>query len=485
MAELIKRQHDLTVLKLSLDYGGRTGNELPVRFQLEVSGAAVLTRSVAAGLLGLSIERRQMRPTEPAAVELPDDLALDLARAAIARPDAHAPVWVEFASPSGLLPMLDWEGLLGPAMSVPIVRLPYYAFEPVAGDGPLDVVLCASAPRAKGAAPLEEIVAGVVGTIRSLDPGAAIHVFTDAGAVGALRAALYGQPGVMIHPPPPDDAYPAAERSAAPRETPGAFDNPWLRWIVAALAGRSVDVVHFIGHGYLAGDAGALALAEAPGRNEDRAWARFIGPQSIAALLTRTGAWATGISALPDNASPAGLRLLADGVARLRPGPLFLDDLGAYPPTWSRRGLAYEVLLGLGWSSHWLQPMLGLYCLPLRLEPATRGGGPTDRAVQSILEDCTLAGGEAGRMIGVKAAAPAWVTKSQRYLEASVADLIGDEPETYGSTPTQVGIQNALSFVSDVLARHAVTSAAGEPPDPAGGGEASGAGGGADEEKAR
>ena len=45
MAELIKRQHDLTVLKLSLDYGGRTGADLPVRFQLEVSGATALTHT--------------------------------------------------------------------------------------------------------------------------------------------------------------------------------------------------------------------------------------------------------------------------------------------------------------------------------------------------------------------------------------------------------------------------------------------------------
>ena len=87
-----------------------------------------------------------------------------------------------------------------------------------------------------------------------------------------------------------------------------------------------VDVLHLIGHGYLATGQGAFAVAEAPDKNHDKATARFVWPQQIAAFMTSTGAWGLVATAAEENYSVPGLRLLTSQVAALRAAATaFLD----------------------------------------------------------------------------------------------------------------------------------------------------------------
>jgi hypothetical protein len=110
--------------------------------------------------------------------------------------------------------------------------------------------------------------------------------------------------------------------------TSARLTSPWLLWMRDALQGRRLDVVHFVGHGYLAGDRGAVAVATAPTRNSDQGMARFISATEISAFLSQVGAWALMLTGPPFNFSEAGLRALSDAVVLARPGIAMTHDAG-------------------------------------------------------------------------------------------------------------------------------------------------------------
>jgi hypothetical protein len=110
------------------------------------------------------------------------------------------------------------------------------------------------------------------------------------------------------------------------------IESPWLLWMREALQGRSVDLVHFLGHGYMAGAKGALGFAESPVLNQDASWCRFVGSDELNLFLCQVGAWSVAIDSPIDNYSEMGLRAVADDLAQRRPGPTLhhesrLDDL--------------------------------------------------------------------------------------------------------------------------------------------------------------
>ena len=53
--------------------------------------------------------------------------------------------------------------------------------------------------------------------------------------------------------------------------------------------------------------------------------------------------------------------------------------------------------------------------------------------------------------------APGWLSKSQRVLEKSAAELERTEPFESTRSSTRAGSERALSFVADVLARYATS----------------------------
>lgn len=237
------------------------------------------------------------------------------------RLEAGEPVWIEVGSPAGILPVVAWERLLGEVLDIAshhVYRLPYHPLPPVRPAGPRHLALCASSPAAKAALPLGDLLHQVIKrAIFELPEGSEIHVFTDRDTAAALPAV----PGVVLHDP---------ERERALwQDDDGSADGAerWLEWMTAALAGRPVDGIHWIGHGYLSAGQGAFAIAESPGRNLDRGWARFLWPGDLCRFLNHLGAWWLGVTVARPNFSALGLRLLADRVARARPGPIVLHDL--------------------------------------------------------------------------------------------------------------------------------------------------------------
>ncbi|WP_165065752.1 hypothetical protein [Paludisphaera rhizosphaerae] len=248
--------------------------------------------------------------------------------AAAEMPD-HEPLWIAFVSPAGLLPGHSWEAVIQPELGRPVLREAYLPPAPIPEPNPLSVVVCASAPVAKANFDVVDSISRLVAEIaRAPAPDVAIHVFADAAMFSQLSGRIEGlAPGRSLTVyEPPSTAYDTPEARMRVVDGPET-QNPWLRWIGDRLPpGEPVSVVHFVAHGYESLGLGAVALAESPTRNRDRAIARFVGPEQIAGFLTRLGAWAVGFASPRDNYSPEGLRLLADGLARRLPGPAFVHD---------------------------------------------------------------------------------------------------------------------------------------------------------------
>jgi hypothetical protein len=278
-----------------------------------------------------------------------------------------------------------------------------------------------------------------------------IDLFADARVWSNLQAAvdaagLGGQ--VRVHNP--REFYTSRPNIA---ETQSTFNGSWLEWIGGALAGRSVDLAYFVGHGCLTNDNGFLLMAESPMRNRDQVI--FIGTQQLDAFLTSAGAWAVGFSAPPQNYSGSGLRLLASQLARSRPGPLLLHEF-ADDQDCQQLGQAFGFLFNATGTAP-AAPAIALYCHPdyVRSEVSSAYGIESSEQAFGAL---TLAqSDECRRLLQSKDEAPGWLSKSQRVLEKSAAELERTEPLESTRSATRAGSEAALSFVADVLARYATS----------------------------
>ncbi|MCA1648330.1 MAG: hypothetical protein LC797_23690, partial [Chloroflexi bacterium] len=192
-------------------------------------------------------------------------------------------------------------------------------------------------PVAKAQFDVTDLVAGVLTGMRQGAGGylPEVHVFADAEQTRRLRwlfdveSEFRGD--VVVHDPLAEGPHQAAPLSTA--STAASLAQPWLAWIVRALDGASIDVMHLIGHGYLStAGHGAFACAEAPDQNFDRSTARFIWPQQLATLLTSTGAWGAVFTAAPSNYSAPALRLLASRIAALRAAAAAFHDVDRLSP---------------------------------------------------------------------------------------------------------------------------------------------------------
>ncbi len=355
-------------------------------------------------------------------------------------------LWLEMASPSGFLATLPWERMVQEHLEhVPVMRIPGFALYPDLGAGDLDVGLCISQPRAKLTTLQPEVVHQVVTNLaRHVGEGPTVHVFTDAELHDALQRRFQetqvALPNVVVHDPSrapdPDTMGPTLEDQS------GAVTNPWLLWILDELRGRTLDLLHFIAHGYLSGDQAAIAVAESPMVREDRLWARFIGPNQLATCLSQLGAWGVGFSSPNPNYSALALRQLVDDVARLRPGPVIHHDL-AGDPNGEQLALAYDSVI----TRHGpvFMKNVFMYVHPRAFYPQEPDEvGLAEQLVSEILE--ASPGDETP---------PAWVTSTRRYLEQSAALLFPSEaaPTSAGETATSEGVRRVLQFVDEVVRR--------------------------------
>ena len=454
MAEILKRRFDLLALRVAMDLSGDKP-QVGIKLQGRSDGQLGLVAdwAIEAATIGLP-ERLERSGTtyQGCSFEFPGEI-LDSLKAVIADSEYNdQPLWLHLAKPLGYLNLVPWEQLLQPALNMPMLRLPdFVANPPRESMQSLEVALCGSVPIAKAAFTAVDYLAGMAQHLLNTVPRrTTVHIFCDTGLFPGVSqcVASMGLHDVHVHDPAEAESFAPAERQYALTDRSSRVRNPWLLWMREALSGRSVDMVHFLTHGYISGDSGALAFAESPLENQDRRAARFVGVSELLAFVTQVGAWCTAFSSPEHNYSEMGLRLLADTIAQMRPGPVLhpemrLDEDGAALAD------AYRFLFGRDGAQLPSSPALFTYCNPSLLEPpkpaarrrrgATRDGGPPP-------------GDMIGDMYQQAESVPSWVGSSQRYLEQRRRDVkqMKQLEETVSERSVQTRIDNAR-VIEDTL----------------------------------
>jgi hypothetical protein len=237
---------------------------------------------------------------------------------------------------------------------------------------------------------------------------------------------------VRVHDPAEAVPPPAAGSPPQSPDMPAAAHSlmkmsPWLDWICRSLAGRSLDVVHFVCRADVTDGRGALLLSSSPAANGQLNTLSFLSVAEITALLTRTGAWAAAFSPPPDGGTAAMVAFVADALAHFRPGPVLYHPL-PLPREREDLRLAYRFLSAAGTAPRlhhgflYHQPRLAAG--PVRIE-----GSPVLAAVAqnadlfaqtASLGDRVLA--SVSRFVPILPLhelkqPPNWVSAAQRYVE--------------------------------------------------------------------
>ncbi|MHB1397943.1 MAG: hypothetical protein ACYDAI_08460 [Trichloromonadaceae bacterium] len=473
MAEMLKRQFDLLTLKVSLNT-----SESQTQIRCELEGRVGESFEPLHGWefptheLGLPerLERRQSL-YQGYAFSLPADFRAGLVQAVAEENPEGLPLWLHLAKPYGYLGMVPWERLLQPELKLPILRLPdFLANPPRETPSVLDVVLCSSLPLAKESfMVIDHLTRMAQGILDAVPRQTTIHMFTDREWYPQLRSQVnnLGLDGpVIVHNPEAAVNYPAPEATVRVGTRQGGIENPWLLWIRDALQGRSIDIAHFVCHGYLAGDLGALAFSETPVRNQDRQLARFVGAAELTAFLTQVGAWSAAFSSPEHNYCEMGLRQLADSIAQLRPGPIIHHEL---PGDTNGQALAavYRFLFGPALEPPPASPALFTYCHPSRLSAAPEARSQARYTPRASVE----AAGEAvahplfKSLFETADNLPSWIAASERFFEQQNLQLrkMAREPGSERQRTAQ-GLRQTLEQIQEIIAKAAETTRSGGQP---------------------
>lgn len=382
------------------------------------------------------------------------------------------PLWLHLERPAGYLGAVPWERLLQPGLGVPVLRLPVIeAGLPRETPGTLEVLLCASGPVAKEPFDVAPTLRMMVDQIRSQAfRRIRIHVFTDREFQAALplewtRGGALAGGEVIVHDPQGAARFAIPEARERVPEVKDHLESPWLLWMRQALSGRSVDVAHFLCHGYLSFDRGALSFSESPLENQDRRSARFVGVHELNTFLTQLGAWSAAFSSPENNYSEIGLRLLADSVAQTRPGPLLIHDLPRDPGCVGL-GAAYRFLYAPVPGIPPASPALAIQCQPSRVArevAGMRGGLESFSAgTEAPLPPpgSPAASTEADPLAQVFSATenvPTWVAAATRYVEQQAVRLQEGQAaaptESRRSASAADTLRQIQSIIADVAAR--------------------------------
>lgn len=341
MAERLKQEHDIVVLKVELlDVAGSADDLVRVTLQGRAHGRlsdlaqweTAFSDWGISDLLGPRGNGNQ-GANEPT---LPDAILSDLEVTLEQFGAERRPLWVHLVKPYGGLRFVPWERRLSAALHVPVLMLPDFIFpRPREASSSLEVVVCASAPLGVEEYSVDMALRISVNAILAGSPRKTrVQIFTDAQLEGQARHHFKSEiesGGVVVHHA--ESAMPFVESDPSSRlvDRGSLLRSPWLLWMRQALRERAVDVVHFCCHGHLTRGRGALLFAQSPRDRTDSYLAGPVGGVELQTFLTQVGAWSTAFESLTDNHSATGLRGLADEIGQSRPGPLLLHDLREDP----------------------------------------------------------------------------------------------------------------------------------------------------------
>jgi hypothetical protein len=475
MGYLLRRQYNLTTLVIGFQL---TGRQSLVRCTLEHDQHGERARALD-------------YPLDPAAIGIPEQLdprqslfegypfampgyVLDQLRTELdARLLPGEALWLYLKEPVGYLALAPWEQMLAPALNRPVLRLPDFLVDPARAAGEINVVLCSSQPISEESFAANEYMVRMARKV--LDQATrrtTVHLFTDAGLMPELTYQL-GRHGVdpsrvIVHDPQGAAPFVAPDRSSRLIDPAGQLASPWLLWMRSALAGRSIDIVHFIAHGYLSGDSAALSMAESPLENMDRKLPRFIGANEISAFLAQTGAWGCAITSPLRNYSEMAHRLLVTTLANIRPGPTLHHEM-RLDPSLDALISAYWLLLAEHPAPPPVAPSLILYCHPARVAAPLPEGAA---AMFHPDDDALVAPDETNRFVEElytpEEEVPGWVSSAMRYIDQRTLEIAQQTeagPGQAASTSRMAGIERSetLRKLQNIVEQAARVEAASRP----------------------
>lgn len=372
MADKLKQLYNIVVLKCEV-----TDARVSVQFTLQAKLDGALTDlhtwSSTLGELGLQYDCRSGIDAR-----LPQTLVADVNLWMRQNAADTQPLWIHLVKPYGALRLMPWERAFGLDFPHAILMLPDFIFPPPRESAAtLDIALCASAPLDTEEHWLRNaLVPAIARILEAQVRSTRVHVFTDAvlqpvvrdafTVAGTLDSRIIVYDGEFAAP------YAATDPTSRLMDSAGQLRSPWLLWMRAALKQQSIDVAHFVGHGYLTRDRGALLLAQSPLERTDEYLAGPVGSIELSTFLTQIGAWGTVFTAVLQNNSEPGLRALADEIAQCRPGPLLMHVV-QHDREQIMLPAAYRVLFDTTPASMPRSPSLFLYCQPYRVQGSEPG----------------------------------------------------------------------------------------------------------------
>lgn len=462
MAELLKKEYDLLALKIGMDLS-EEDPQVSCELQGRSEGQLGLVQEwlCSAEEIGLPEKLNRRESTyQGYRFRFPEYLLNDLKNLIEESEYKDRPLWLHLAKPQGYLSLVPWEQLLVAALGRPVLRLPdFLAKPPRESLNSFDVILCSSLPVAKESFMAVDHLGQIVEHILALGlSNTTIHVFTDHQIRTDVLNRVDALPNVRVYDPAEAGELPAVTATTRVPDRPGQLANPWLVWMQDSLKGRSVDVAHFLAHGYISRDRGALAFAESPLENLDRRIARFVGATELMTFLTQIGAWSAAFSSPEHNYSEMGLRLLADTIAQSRPGPVLHHEM-RMDHNCTAMAEAYAFLFGHEAVPPPVSPALFLYCHPSRLEQQPAAALELEQGVvrgipkgvmpepePDIAMDALSSLYESGENV------PAWIAATERYVEqrSLEADRMSREDEQPASRGREMRAKNA-AVIQDTL----------------------------------
>jgi hypothetical protein len=463
---------ELNLIRICYDLSARSlcGVDAPhgvvlLRITLKGEQAALLELLPEDIGVPVGFQEAQAKQADESVYQLPDSTYTSL-ESIIPKGE---PLWITFAQPAGYLVVVPWERLLHKRLSVPVLRLPYTTVRPIASVESLDAVLCLSLPvgiEAEGYSP-QIVIDSFAGQIpQNLAAHTTIHIFSDSVTLELVNpyvAAFSDRYRVKVYDPAEAAALCPVVVDRQHDMQMLDLENPWLLWMRDAMGDKSADIVHFVCHGYLSRDHGALALAPSPIDCDNKSLNRLVAARELGRFLDEVGAWSVAFSSPPRNFSIAGLRMLQDDMARLRPGPVLFHDIGAdVDCTALDQGYRYLYSFENADAPHC--DAISLYCHP---EWGTLDQQPATEVANSVSE-YTLAEWLGPTLQG-PVNTPSWIASVQRMLENSVEQMSGGRPQNAGAEryaeaaaehseeaeAKKQGERQALKFAADFLGEHA------------------------------
>jgi hypothetical protein len=427
-----KSGHDLIVLRLALDMSERHAQAvLDLTTYGKISDAGKRTWRVALHDMGLSESIEPERAPQPYfPLQVQEGLRASMA---LMDPAADLPLWLNLVRPYGYLGMLPWERLLGALLDRPVLRLPDFLERPRENADVLEAAIIfdppAETPPDKAFQQLKSIVEQMLAAASRVQTR--INIFTTSVWSAGLQN-ISTDSRVRFHAP--ENAVALAVSSATQSEKPSGR-RLWLEWISAAVDGRSLDSIHFVGRAVATTTRTGLLVSSSPVPDGDEARLSLVDVADIGATLTRLGAWAAIFSPPLDGSESLAMAYVADAFAHSRPGAVLY--LRARPEDDADLGQSLRFLFSSNASR---PPKVAdgfIYCQPsavsahagfhgsFTLDSLTRGTDLVGKTA-SFVERAQAIAASYIPLIAVPdiRQAPNWASAAQRYIESVSLDQL-------------------------------------------------------------